>query len=122
MRAVVHELERLRLIVLQKDACSPEGFAAIGPDQEFFARTDAIFQPWDPQADGQELCRLSRATRNFDAAECDKELGWGPRRLNSAAVEAHSRGWFRVPYEMAHNPTYVLPWAFLTPEGEFFAE
>lgn len=124
LRAVVSELKRSDLILVNSDANAPAElpWEAIGPSREFFCRTDRMFQSWNPEEDAKEICRHSKAERRFDASQLEALLGWGPRRFNSAAVHAQLRRWIEVPYRSAHHPKYVLPWAYLTEEGEFFVD
>lgn len=126
LRAVVHELKRAELANVLTDGNAPVELPwhSVGPSLEFFPRTDRFFQTWNPANDAREICRhpSTRARRGYDARQLDGELGWNPRRFNPATVYAHRRGWITVPYEMAHDPTYVLPWAYLSEEGEFFLD
>ena len=126
LRAVVYELKRADLILVMNHSNAPEDlpWESIGPAVQFFPRTDRIFQPWDPRRDAVTICShpSTKERRAFNASDLDGELGWGPRRFNPAAVYAQLRGWITVPYQIAHDPKYVLPWAFLSEEGEFFLD
>jgi len=124
LRATVYELKRADLIFVEDNFNAPPHlpWECLGPSQSFFSRTDVIFQSWNPAADAKEICRRARPAQGYDAAELDQALKWGPRRFNPAADYALRRRWTRVPYESASSSAYVLPWAWLTEEGEFFLE
>ena len=117
--ATVLALRRAGLVVARgaEDARADLPWDAIGPYHFFFCRTDALFQPWDPEADAKEICRQARQTRVVNSAELDTHLRWGPRRLNSAATYAQLRHWITVPYRPARGDQYVLPCAYVTEEG-----
>jgi hypothetical protein len=123
LRAVVAELKRVDLILVMDNCNAPEElpWEIIGPEESFFCRTDSIFQSWNPEEDAREICRRSKAERVFQVTLLD-DLGWTPRRINSAAMFAKRRGWLNVPYEFVSSTAYVIPWANLSEEGEFFSE
>lgn len=80
LEIVAHELKRIDLVCLQP------GSLELGAGEKLFARTDALFQPWNPRADGLELCRrgVPNMPANMQIPEDVSALGWGPRRLNPA--------------------------------------
>ena len=94
----------------------------IGPSEEFFAKTDPLFQPWDPRADARELCRRAQATENrIHLRQFDQELGWGPRRMNAAIAFLKSNG-LADDYEGMRNGEYLNHDVTLTTEAMFFLE
>jgi hypothetical protein len=123
LRAVVFELKRAELIYVCDNANAPTElpWERIGPHAAFFCRTDAFFQSWNPEEDARKICRRSKTERAFQVALLD-DLAWSPRRINAATMFAKRRGWLTVPYEFVSDPTYVIPWAYLSEEGEFFSE
>lgn len=119
VQAIVHELHRVGFV---KRRDTSEG-TSIGPADDFFARTDALFQPWNPHTDARELCTRARASGEdrilpelFDA-----ELGWGSRRMNAALALLISEG---VADDTGGTRTAeYLTWEMmLTPEATFFIE
>lgn len=80
LEIVAYELGRVDL------ACLQPGLLEIGASEHLFARTDALFQPWDPRMDALEICRrgVPKMPENIQIPEDVSALGWGPRRLNPA--------------------------------------
>jgi hypothetical protein len=58
----------------------------------------------------------------FDSLQLDADLEWGERRFNSAAAAALAHGWIWKPYRKAAVDRYILPFAYLSEEAEFFLE
>lgn len=120
-KAVAYELEKNSLVTKIPDGNSPWGWNAIGPTKDFFWQTDALFQTWRPEIDALELCRYARPNDQIRVQELDLQLGWGPRRMNSALgfLAAHRS----IDYfEDFGGIRYVLTSCLLNEEGQFFLE
>lgn len=125
LELVVHELERTGLVSRAEDPNSPLGWSEIGPTDDFFWRTDALFHPWTPEEDAREICRrtASLTERSFAVGPVAAGLGWSARRMNAALG-------FMVSHDLVDDDdrevyaglAFVFPWARLTPEGRFFVE
>ncbi len=124
LEASVLDLRFAGLILAREgeNARSEPPWGAIGPHHFFFCRTDALFQPWDPETDAREICKQARQIRVVDSPQLDLKLGWGPRRLNSAVAYGELQYWIEAPYRRARGDRYVLPRAYLTETGKRFAE
>jgi hypothetical protein len=74
---VLVELERVVLILVSQ----PE----VGPSEDFFAMTDAFFQPWNPKDDARALLRYGQEFEGdrIHLDQADAKLRFGPRRMNA---------------------------------------
>lgn len=111
---VVHELDRAGLI--------RRYVSDIGPSEDFFAKTDPLFQPWNPRDDARELCRRAQETENrIHLRQLDQQLGWGPRRMNAAIAYLKTNG-LADDYGGMMNGEYLNHDVTLTTEATFFLE
>ena len=94
--------------------CGAIGFAEIYAEGELFAKFDATYTAWDPEADALALAtKVMEATGNWlQVAEAAVSLGWPPRRMNPALHFLINRR--LVDYSEA---TGSHPWATHSIEG-----
>jgi hypothetical protein len=123
LRLVSHELKKGDLIFLRSDINSPIGFCGIYPTNEFFYKTDHLFQEWNPEMDARQLCKLAidKFSAYASVSELEKDIHWGPRRLNPALAYL----FFNHLIEHDHDYggiEYALPYLRLNEEGHFFAD
>lgn len=116
---VVHELHRVGLVKRRDTSAG----TSIGPADDFFARTDVFFQPWDPVEDARTLCRRARdgGEDRILPGKFDRDLGWGPRRMNAAIALLEAGGKAEGGKGPMDNQ-YLTHEMFLTPEATFFLE
>jgi hypothetical protein len=121
LRLVVHELLRLGLV--KTDLGRADGWHVVGPTDDFFWKTDALFHPWNPEHDARELCRRAVAADDGSVAvhQMANDLGWPPRRINAALAYLVANGLADDSSEFQNGP-YLYPWIQTTPEATFFAE
>ena len=90
-----HELEELGWVKpMRALGTGSLGFAALSPTPELFAALDSQLMPWNPAADAKTL--VAEIVNGYGGSAVmsvlDKQIGWGPRRLNPAITAAVSAG------------------------------
>jgi len=117
---VLHELQRVDLIRSHPDPNSQ--FGIIGPADDFFWKTDPLFQAWHPRRDARELCARALASDSpLTFRAVDEELAWGPRRLNPAVAFMKAHNLVDDMGAMMDHP-YLVHSARPTVEARFFLE
>lgn len=100
----------------------PGAIGSLGPTPEFFWRTDALFQSWNPEHDAVRFARmgLQSGQRPFQVQEADTELQFGIRRMNSALAYLASYGCRRT--DDLQSNTYFPSAVHLTSEATHLVE
>jgi hypothetical protein len=123
LKLVAHVLHQENLIHRLADANSTLAFSDICPTEDFFWRTDHIFQGWNSEVDARSVCKLlldkdvSDPAANTHELEC--ELGWPPRRLNPALAYLYYNELIDQERELG-GIKYVLPDIRLSEEAYLF--
>ena len=107
---VIKELERADLAKATVDPNAPSGWGTVGPTDNFFWKTDAVFQKWNPEDDARMLCGRAEPPDNGIAAHTlAQDLGWEPRRLNAALAFMTAHGLVDA------SETYASPYLWSCP-------
>jgi hypothetical protein len=119
LRLVAHELLRTGLI--KTDLGRADAWHVMGPTDDFFWKTDALFHPWNPEDDARELCRRAVATDDgsLPVHQVANDLGWPARRINPALAYMVAHGLAEHSDEFRNGP-YLCRWIETTPEATFF--
>lgn len=82
----IDELESRRWVRVARVLAGGMGFAYVAPRGRMFAELDAELMPWDPLEDARTIAAEIVNVPGSAAvvSVLDRELGWGPRRVNPA--------------------------------------
>jgi TIR domain len=118
----VDELQDRGMVKVLGDANSAIGIRMISPGVALFFETDPALKGWNPVEDAHALAvaAVNTGQNGFTLDEMTKQLGWEPRRINSAAyvldVYGYAKG-LRV-----HDPIYAFGTMLITPKTRRFAQ
>lgn len=123
LRRIIYELERTGLIFKDSSANAPEGWVRIAPTRQFFCRTDALFQNWNPEKDALSIVKRMDLDdqERCSVAELEARLVWGPRRMNPALAYMELHGWVRNEFPQI-TQKYITDHVWLSSEAYFFLE
>jgi hypothetical protein len=101
----------------------PARFSAIQPKPQLFFRTDLALCGWDTKKDALALAAAMVNSGGDQAAlaDMDRQLGWGPRRINPAADYLSAYGYVERSKSFGSLP-YTFSHAFLTHRTRRFVE
>lgn len=98
------------------------GFSTLFPTTLLFIETDPFVKGNDPKSDARELATL--LTRQPDGSanlsELDKQLAWGPRRINPATGYLQRMEYVQASKTLGSHP-YIASWIRATEKTRRFA-
>ena len=118
--AAARELANRGLVELL--GSGPPGFTQICPRPQLFFRTDRALRGWITEADAKAVAveLVKAGTESVSLEDLDRQLGWGPRRLNPAADYLRLNGVVRNTAG-ARPAYYSYAIAIVTPRTREFA-
>lgn len=86
--------------------CGPMGFHMVAPESEMFATMDKHFGKWNPEEDALIVAAdiVNGGKDGANIPELAGQLGWEPRRMNSAVAFLANRHLVNAPRELGTNP------------------
>jgi len=122
--AAASELEELGYVELNRPfGCGPAGFSSLSPTPMLFIATDQALRGWNPEHDAVTMAAEMVNTGDdiVSLADIDHKLGWGPRRINTAAGYLVLFGYVRPLRTMGSMP-YTYSSAVIDYKTKRFAQ
>ncbi len=125
LKLVAYELKKEGMVCLRKDMNSPIGFRSIYPANDFFWKSDHIFQEWNPRDDAREICKfVINNERDCQSARTQllaESFNWKPRRLNPALAYLYFNGQIHQDRKLG-GIKHILQSIRLTEDSHFFVD
>jgi|GEM_PF-6036232 hypothetical protein len=119
---VVHELDKNDLIYVHKAGNFPLGIMSIAPKRFFFAKTDSLFQSWNPFLDAKLICKEFYKPIDFTTSdEIKTKCNWETRRVNAATTFLEYNNLLEYCEDHCGGDEFVIPFFRLSPEALHFA-
>lgn len=98
------------------------GFSTLSPTALLFIETDQFVTGSDPKSDARELAvQLTKQPEgSANLSELDKQLSWGPRRINPAVAYLQLKEYVQASKTLGAHP-YAVSWIRATEKTRRFA-
>lgn len=98
------------------------GFSTLSPTALLFIETDQFVIGSDPKSDARELAAqlTKQPEESANLSEIDKQLSWGPRRINPAVSYLQLKEYVQASKTLGAHP-YAVSWIRATEKTKRFA-